>query len=175
MSPACQPGERRGDQPLPCTQGVAEKLNTTEQWSVRKSDDPNGMKARCTASRGRPECGDGAAGSTRPSAGRSPNHASVRACCGLRLARGGGIRRRACAALTPWRARPDEDVMWPRIPHCRKLLLFLLLSLTDLWLTWFLVQRSDGAVYEGNPVAAWWLSRYGLPGLALFKGGWWFW
>jgi hypothetical protein len=55
------------------------------------------------------------------------------------------------------------------ITHPRKLLLFLLLSLSDLGLTWLLLERGSGAVYESNPVADWWLSRYGWAGLAAFK------
>jgi hypothetical protein len=53
--------------------------------------------------------------------------------------------------------------------HPRRLFLFLLLSLSDLSLTWLLVERGGGAVYEGNPVAGWWLSSYGWAGLAAFK------
>ena len=56
-----------------------------------------------------------------------------------------------------------------RTTHPRKLLLFLLLSLSDLGLTWLLVERGGGAVYESNPLADWWLSRYGWVGLAAFK------
>jgi hypothetical protein len=55
------------------------------------------------------------------------------------------------------------------LPHPRKLLLFLLLSLSDLGLTWLLLERSGGVIYEGNPVADWWLHRYGWAGLAAFK------
>jgi hypothetical protein len=53
--------------------------------------------------------------------------------------------------------------------HPRRLLLFLLLSLSDLLLTWLLVERGGGAVYESNPVADWWLGSYGWAGLAAFK------
>jgi hypothetical protein len=56
-----------------------------------------------------------------------------------------------------------------RFHHLRKLLLFLLLSASDLALTWLLVERGGGAVYEGNPVADWWLRSYGWAGLAAFK------
>jgi hypothetical protein len=51
----------------------------------------------------------------------------------------------------------------------RKLALFALLSLTDLALTWHLLRTGGGAVYESNPVAAWWLGHYGWAGLAGFK------
>jgi hypothetical protein len=49
------------------------------------------------------------------------------------------------------------------------LFLFLLLSLSDLGLTWLLVARGGGLVSEGNPVAGWWLTHYGWGGLAAFK------
>jgi Domain of unknown function (DUF5658) len=55
--------------------------------------------------------------------------------------------------------------------HPRKQLLFALLSLADLSLTWMLLCGSDGRVYEANPIAGWWLARHGWPGLACFKAG----
>jgi hypothetical protein len=55
------------------------------------------------------------------------------------------------------------------LPHPRKLALFAALSLADLALTWFLLQRAAGRAYESNPVAAWWLSSFGRPGLVGFK------
>jgi hypothetical protein len=51
----------------------------------------------------------------------------------------------------------------------QKLCLFFCLSLADLALTWHLVGQGNGRVYEGNPVARWWLLNYGWGGLALFK------
>lgn len=48
--------------------------------------------------------------------------------------------------------------------------LFLLLSLTDLSLTWLLLSVGGGAIDEGNPVARWLLTGYGWTGLAAFKG-----
>ena len=56
-----------------------------------------------------------------------------------------------------------------RLPHPRKLVLFATLSLADLALTRFLLERAGGSAYESNPVAAWWLSSFGWPGLAGFK------
>lgn len=50
-----------------------------------------------------------------------------------------------------------------------KLLLFVGLSAADFAMTWFLISRGGGEVYEANPVAAWWLGRHGWFGLALFK------
>ena len=47
----------------------------------------------------------------------------------------------------------------------------MVLSLCDLALTWWLLERSGRSVSEGNPVADWWLSRYGWFGLAGFKAG----
>src|SRR5262245_13138082 len=53
--------------------------------------------------------------------------------------------------------------------HPGKQVLFVLLSLADLALTCWLLDRSGGAVYEANPVAGWWLARHGWAGLACFK------
>jgi hypothetical protein len=47
--------------------------------------------------------------------------------------------------------------------------MFILLSLGDLVLTWWLLEHSGRVVFEGNPVADWWLSQYGWSGLAGFK------
>jgi hypothetical protein len=55
------------------------------------------------------------------------------------------------------------------VPHPRRFLLFLVLSLVDLLLTGWLIQPGDGLIYEGNPLASWWLTSYGWPGLAAFK------
>jgi hypothetical protein len=51
-----------------------------------------------------------------------------------------------------------------------KQVVFVLLSVADLSLTCWLLERSGGNVHEANPVAAWWLARYGAMGLACFKG-----
>jgi hypothetical protein len=53
--------------------------------------------------------------------------------------------------------------------HLRKLILFLCLSVADLCLTWHLLSHGEGQVYEGNPLARWWLVHYGWEGLTLFK------
>ena len=55
------------------------------------------------------------------------------------------------------------------LTHSRKLALFATLSLADLALTRFLLERGGGAAYESNPVAAWWLATFGWAGLAGFK------
>jgi Domain of unknown function (DUF5658) len=57
----------------------------------------------------------------------------------------------------------------PTASRSAKLWLFLLLSAVDLAMTWILVHRSRGAIYEGNPIAAWWLSVAGWVGLTAFK------
>jgi hypothetical protein len=54
--------------------------------------------------------------------------------------------------------------------HPTKFGLFGLLSLADLFLTWQLLQNSEGLFYESNPVARWFLVRYSWAGLAAFKG-----
>jgi hypothetical protein len=54
------------------------------------------------------------------------------------------------------------------LSHPKKQLLFALLSGADLLLTWWLLDHSAG-VFESNPLACWWLARYGWLGLAAFK------
>jgi hypothetical protein len=49
--------------------------------------------------------------------------------------------------------------------------LFAALSAADLALTLFLIGRTQGVVYESNPLAGWWLDRHGWLGLAAFKVG----
>jgi hypothetical protein len=53
--------------------------------------------------------------------------------------------------------------------HTGKLLAYVTLSFADLFLTYSLLQKTDGAVYEGNPIANAWLAAYGWAGLAAFK------
>jgi hypothetical protein len=50
-----------------------------------------------------------------------------------------------------------------------KFALFAVLGLTDLALTYYLLRTAPGQVYESNPVAQWWLTRWGWAGLAGFK------
>jgi hypothetical protein len=52
-----------------------------------------------------------------------------------------------------------------------KLALFLGLSGLDWLLTWRLMHNGSGLVYEGNPIANWWLASGGWQGLAVFKFG----
>lgn len=47
--------------------------------------------------------------------------------------------------------------------------LFVVLSLADLGLTAWLLTFHPNWVVESNPVANWWLSTLGIPGMALFK------
>ena len=58
-----------------------------------------------------------------------------------------------------------------RIPQSVKQLLFVVLSLADLALTWWLFTSSNGQVDEANPLARWWLAQFGWLGLAAFKAG----
>jgi hypothetical protein len=51
------------------------------------------------------------------------------------------------------------------------LLAFALLGAADLLLTWRLIHRGDGRVFESNPVAGWWLANHGWGGMVAFKGG----
>ncbi len=53
--------------------------------------------------------------------------------------------------------------------HPRRLLVFVLLGIADLGLTWKLIHDGHGHVYESNPVAGAWLESYGWTGLAVFK------
>jgi hypothetical protein len=53
----------------------------------------------------------------------------------------------------------------------RKLSFFVVLSLADLALTRFLLERQGGGAYEWNPVASWWLAQFGWTGLVEFKLG----
>jgi hypothetical protein len=59
--------------------------------------------------------------------------------------------------------------MVARVLHPYKLALFFSLSVADLVLTWWLIVQTGNEIYESNPVAAWWLTRYGWAGLAIFK------
>jgi hypothetical protein len=47
--------------------------------------------------------------------------------------------------------------------------LFAVLGLTDLVLTCYLLRTTSGWIYESNPVAQWWLVRWGWAGLVGFK------
>ncbi len=59
--------------------------------------------------------------------------------------------------------------MSPRRRPRRLTTLFVLLSTADLALTWLLLSRTGGKVYEANWFAGSVLSQFGLPGLAVFK------
>ena len=53
--------------------------------------------------------------------------------------------------------------------HPRKLILFLLLNVADLVLTWVLLRSDHGECYESNPLAGWVLTFGGWLGLVGFK------
>jgi Domain of unknown function (DUF5658) len=53
--------------------------------------------------------------------------------------------------------------------HPGKFLLYSVLSVADLALTFFLVTHGRGHIYEGNPIANAWLSSFGWSGLILYK------
>jgi hypothetical protein len=53
--------------------------------------------------------------------------------------------------------------------HPGKYTLFAVLGLTDLVLTCYLLRTASGWIYESNPVAQWWLVRWGWAGLVGFK------
>jgi hypothetical protein len=53
--------------------------------------------------------------------------------------------------------------------HPKKLSVFAVLSIADLLLTYQLLQRTGGSVYESNPIANAWLVAYGWAGLVVFK------
>jgi hypothetical protein len=59
--------------------------------------------------------------------------------------------------------------MVARTGHPGKLALFVLLSVADLALTWWLISGTGGEVYESNPVADFLLRAYGWLGLGVFK------
>jgi hypothetical protein len=65
--------------------------------------------------------------------------------------------------------KPPAATMTPTHPYRRKVLLFSLLSATDLALTTYLVWGTEGRGSESNPVAGWWLAEFGWIGLALYK------
>jgi hypothetical protein len=53
--------------------------------------------------------------------------------------------------------------------HPKKLSIFAALSFADLLLTYQLLQKTGGSVYESNPIANAWLVSYGWAGLVVFK------
>jgi hypothetical protein len=59
--------------------------------------------------------------------------------------------------------------MSAQVIHPFKQVLFAVLSLADLFLTWRLVAATGGQIYESNPIANWWLTRLGWLGLGMFK------
>jgi hypothetical protein len=62
-----------------------------------------------------------------------------------------------------------HDIRSPHRTLVRLLIVFLALSVADLYLTWRLIQQGDGRLLESNPVASYWLATFGWGGMALFK------
>jgi hypothetical protein len=74
----------------------------------------------------------------------------------------------AATLCLPARVLPSFKAV-DRLPgSLAKLVVFLLLSSLDLFLTWQLLHRDYG-FYESNPLANWWLTHWGWYGLSLFK------
>jgi hypothetical protein len=72
----------------------------------------------------------------------------------------------------PGGVRVERGVAMRAQSICRAgLILFIVLSVTDLVQTYVLIQGTGGRVYEANPVAGVWLLRYGWLGLVVFKAG----
>src|SRR5262245_21900766 len=76
----------------------------------------------------------------------------------------------------PEAASADSTLRGPttmRAPRCfrSQLVLFTALTAADLWLTWRLLTHGSAAVYESNPLAAWFLGHHGWAGLTVFKVG----
>ncbi|HZU37937.1 MAG TPA: DUF5658 family protein [Gemmataceae bacterium] len=63
----------------------------------------------------------------------------------------------------------ESSAAWGKSLRRWLLILYLVLSVADLFLTWLLVQDSDHEVYESNPFAGAWLTRFGWSGLLIFK------
>ena len=63
----------------------------------------------------------------------------------------------------------DQDMRTGRTLPVGSLFLFMLLSIADLSLTWFLLTSSGGKIYESNPIADAWLASYGWAGLVVYK------
>lgn len=64
--------------------------------------------------------------------------------------------------------------MWNRLPNTTKvvvklLIVFVVLSLADFFLTLRLIESGDGDVLESNPVAQYWYAAHGWAGMAGFK------
>ncbi len=53
--------------------------------------------------------------------------------------------------------------------HFKKLSVFVLLSLADLFLTSELLKNTEGSIYESNPLANAWLTSFGWTGLVVYK------
>jgi hypothetical protein len=63
----------------------------------------------------------------------------------------------------------DQDMNSPRTLPLLSFLIYAILSSVDLFLTWFLLNNSNGKIYESNPIADAWLASYGWGGLIAYK------
>jgi hypothetical protein len=68
-----------------------------------------------------------------------------------------------------WWLCPSRTGASGRVLHPWKLVLFSLLSIADFAFTWHLVDRSEGTVFESNPLASICLTSLGWTGVASFK------
>src|SRR5947209_2031995 len=67
--------------------------------------------------------------------------------------------------------RRKDEAMTSRTLYLGGLVVFGMLSVVDLCLTWLVIHQSGGRIQEGNPIAGAWLMRFGWPGLVAFKVG----
>jgi hypothetical protein len=63
----------------------------------------------------------------------------------------------------------DQDSNNARTLPLGSLIIYAVLSATDLILTWILLNQSGGKIKEGNPIADAWLAAYGWAGLIVYK------
>lgn len=53
---------------------------------------------------------------------------------------------------------------------CRECWFFLLASVFDAFMTWLLLNHESGSFRESNPLALFFLNRFGFAGMLVFKG-----
>lgn len=77
--------------------------------------------------------------------------------------------------LSKMGSRTDSDSIWRQLAELIRLpqetLILCLVSALDVAMTIRLLTRGDLRFTESNPVAAYFLNRWGLEGMAYFKGG----
>jgi hypothetical protein len=57
----------------------------------------------------------------------------------------------------------------PKPRFCRECWFFLLASLFDAFMTWLLLTHESGSFCESNPLALFFLNRFGFAGMLVFK------